>query len=64
MTFEQANLDHAVYYRQRFLSVGDHQTADILSTGIPDEDSTCSHTVTDGFSTGRSGRLTFMPSKG
>ena len=37
LTFEQANLDFSLHYRDAFLAVGDQETADIMETVLKDE---------------------------
>ncbi len=37
MTFEQANLDHALFYAQRFAEIGDQESARIMRSILADE---------------------------
>ena len=46
MTFEQANLDFASYFRDVLVEVGDHQTATLLQTVLDDEIGHVKHGLT------------------
>ncbi|MEL6341687.1 MAG: DUF455 family protein [Myxococcota bacterium] len=43
LTFEQANLDYALYYQERFHEIGDQKTADLMQIVFEDEISHVRH---------------------